>query len=92
MVAAWALARPNTFKVGSPATTSKKCRARRWRVRTWVAVRSAVVAPTRAMNTGINGTVKAMITAEIQSRETTTTKMTSGTMTARTSWGRYRAK
>ena len=92
MAVAWAWARPKTFRVGSPATTSRKCRAMSWRVPTWAEVRSRVVEPTRAMKSGINGTVKPMISAEIQSRETTTTRITTGTTTASTSCGTYRAK
>ena len=65
--ATWALARPKTLRVGSPATTSRKWPARRWRSRAWRAIRTLVEAPTSDMNTGISGTVTAMITAEIQS-------------------------
>ena len=71
MLAACALARPNTFRVGSPATTSRKCPASRCRVRIWRSIFSRVAAPTSAMNSGIRGSVKAMIAAEIQSCETT---------------------
>ncbi len=44
------------------------------------------------MNSGISGTVTAMITAEIQSAPSITTMTVTGTMTARNSWGRYREK
>ena len=44
------------------------------------------------MNSGINGTVTAMITAEIQSAPNATTMTVTGTITARNSCGRYRAK
>ena len=46
-------------------------------------MRSWVLAPTRAMNSGISGSVAAMIAAEIQSAEAIATSTTSGTMTAR---------
>ena len=41
-----------------------------------------------AMNSGISGTVTAMIRAEIQSAPATTTMTVTGTITARNSWGR----
>ena len=44
------------------------------------------------MNRGINGTVTAMMAAEIQSWLSTAASTTRGTMTARTSWGRYLVK
>ena len=55
-------------------------------------MRALVEAPTRAMKNGISGTVTAMSTAEIQSAPRTTAITVTGTMTARKSWGRYRAK
>ena len=44
------------------------------------------------MNKGMSGTVTAMMAAEIQSWLSTATSTTKGTMTARTSWGRYLVK
>ena len=44
------------------------------------------------MNTGMRGTVTAMMAAEIQSWLSTAASTTTGTITARTSWGRYRVK
>ena len=55
-------------------------------------MRSFVAAPTRAMNSGISGIVNAMIAAEIQSFQRTTTTTTTGTITARNSCGRYSEK
>ena len=78
MATACAFARPNTFSVGSPATTSRKWPASRSRVRNWRSMRSRVVAPTSAMNSGISGIVNAMIAAEIQSPNSTATITTSG--------------
>ena len=63
MERAWALARPKTLSVGSPATTSRKCPASRCSDRMRVAVRSRVVAPTSAMKIGIRGKLTAMRTA-----------------------------
>ena len=51
-------------------------------------MRSRVVAPTSAMNSGISGIVSAMIAAEIQSFHSTAPSTTSGTMTASSSCGR----
>ena len=51
-------------------------------------MRSCVVAPTSAMNSGISGIVSAMIAAEIQSSQSTAPITQTGTMTARKSCGR----
>ena len=48
--------------------------------------------PIKIANTGISGSVIAMITAEIQSANATLASTASGTTTASTSRGRYRAK
>ena len=84
----WALARPKTLSVGRPATTSRKWPARRWSSRACRRIRTFVEAPTSAMNSGIRGTVTAMITADIQSAPSITTMMVTGTMTAKKSCGR----
>ncbi len=55
-------------------------------------MRSRVVAPTSAMNSGISGIVNAMIAAEIQSFQSTAAITTTGTITARNSCGRYSEK
>ena len=57
IAAACGFARPNTFSVGRPATTSRKWPPSRCRLRTWASIRSRVVAPTSAMNSGISGSV-----------------------------------
>ena len=62
-----ALARPKTFRVGRPATISRKCPARRWRRSAWRRIRPAVDAPTSDMNRGMSGRVTAMMKAETQS-------------------------
>ena len=60
MERAWALARPKTFSVGSPAMTSRKWPASFWSERMRAAVRSRVVAPTSAMKRGISGRLTAI--------------------------------
>ena len=84
---AWALARPKTLSVGSPATTSRKCPASRCSSRAWRCIRVAVEAPTSAMNSGMSGTVTAMMSADTQSAPSATTTTATGTMTARKTWG-----
>ena len=85
---AWALARPNTCRVGRPVTRSAKwwasrcCTAARFRTLVWVSQ------PTRTMNSGISGRVSATTTAETQSAVRMATPTTSGTVAASTSWGR----
>ena len=73
IAATWALARPKTLSVGRPATTSRKWPARRWRSRPGAPSGPWSRRRPSAMNTGISGTVTAMITAEIQSAPSTTT-------------------
>ena len=87
IAAACAFARPNTFSVGRPATTSRKWPPSRCRLRTWASMRSRVLAPTSAMNSGISGTVTTTIAAETQSRATSTASTTSGTITASATCG-----
>jgi hypothetical protein len=48
--------------------------------------------PISTANTGMSGSVIAMITADIQSANATLTSTASGIATASTSRGRYRAK
>ena len=88
MERACALARPNTFNVGSPATMSRKCPASLCSARIRFAVRSRVVAPTSAMKIGINGTLTAISSALTQSAPATTPMIATGTMTARNTWGK----
>ena len=85
---AWALARPKTLSVGSPATMSRKCPANLWSDRMRAAVRSFVAEPTSAMKRGIRGRLTAIRTALTQSAPATTPTIVTGTMTARNSWGR----
>ena len=89
---AWAFARPNTRSVGRPATTSRKWCDSRASSRHRRRVRSAVVAPTRAMNTGISGSVTMMMAAESGSATSKRTTTASGMTTASTTCGRYLAK
>ncbi len=92
MVATWALARLKTLSVGRPATTSRKCPDRTPRVAHCRSTRASVNRPIRTMNTGMIGTVRAMITAASGSWVRMKPVAMSGTTTARTSCGRYRAK
>ena len=88
MLAACALARPNTARVGRPATTSRKCPLSTPRVRHCRSTRDWVYKPTSTMNSGINGNVKATITAANTSWVRIATPPTIGTVTASTSIGR----
>ncbi len=92
MDSACAFARPNTFRVGSPATTSRKWPESRDSSRHCRAVWASVAHPISAMNRGISGRVATMIAADTQSPVTIRASTTTGTTTARPSWGRYRAK
>ncbi len=53
---------------------------------------ASVVQPTRAMNTGISGSVRARMIAEVRSAERIATPMISGTVTASSNCGRYLPK
>lgn len=86
--AAWALARPNTLSVGSPATTSRKCPASRLSTLHCRSMYFWVAIPISAMNSGISGRVITIVTAEIQSPNTTRASTATGTVTDRTSCGR----
>ncbi len=88
MDAACALARPKTFSVGSPATTSRKWPDSRDSSRHWRSMRFCVAQPMRIMNSGISGSVTTMIAAEIQSPATIRASTATGTTTARPSCGR----
>ena len=88
----WALARPNTLRVGRPCTTSRKCPPSWASSRHWRRVCALVCRPTRAANSGISGSVTAITTPEIQSAAVTVTSTAAGTRTDSTSCGRYRAK
>ncbi len=87
-IAACALALRNTARVGSPSTTSRKCPPRRLSSRHCRSVRCWVYMPINAMNTGISGSVTRTTIPEIQSAQNTTARTASGTIAARTSWGR----
>ena len=89
---AWALARPKTCRVGRPATRSAKCPASRVCTAQRRLVRASVVQPTRAMKTGISGSVSATINAEVKSAPRIATPTTSGTVIASASCGRYLEK
>ena len=65
--AACALALPKTFSVGRPATTSVKWPANRDRLSHFSLVSRCVYQPTRAMNSGINGSVKTTMSALVRS-------------------------
>lgn len=88
MDSACAVARPNTFSVGSPATTSRKWPDRRDSSRHWRSIRDWVAQPISIMKTGISGRVPTMIAADTQSSVTILASTATGTTTARPSWGR----
>lgn len=88
MDSACALARPNTFSVGSPATTSRKCPESRDSSRHWRSIRDWVAQPMRIMKSGMSGSVTTMIAAETQSSVTILARTATGTTTASPSWGR----
>ena len=92
MTSRCALARPNTFRVGSPDTTSRK-----W----WESTASArqrcpayllVALPTSAPNSGMSGRVAAIVSPASGSARPTRTRTATGTTVASTSCGRYLAK
>ncbi len=85
---AWALARPKTFSVGSPATTSRKCPDSRDRRRHWRSIRDWVAQPISTMKTGMSGRVPTMMAAETQSSVTMRASTATGTTTARPNCGR----
>ena len=87
-----ALARPKTFRVGSPATTSRKWCPSRLSVSHCRRVRASVALPTSTMNTGIRGRVSTIVTVATQSSVTMRASTATGTTTASTSCGRYLAK
>lgn len=85
---AWALARPNTFSVGSPATTSRKCPDSCDSSRHWRSICARVAQPMSTMKTGISGRVPTMIAADTQSSVTIRARTATGTTTARPNCGR----
>ena len=92
ITSAWARARPNSFRVGRPATTSRKWPPRRASNCHWRCVCARVCHPMRIPNSGISGSVTAMMTAEIQSANATRASTASGMVTPSTRRGRYLAK
>lgn len=89
---ACAAARPKIRRVGSPATRSRK-NPDSWDSRPhWRCTATVVYCPMRIMNTGISGSVTARITAASTSCVRIVSPTASGTTTASTSCGRYRAK
>ncbi len=85
---ACALARPKTFSVGSPATTSRKCPDSRDSSRHWRSIRDCVAQPISTMKIGMRGRVPTMMAAETQSSVTMRASTATGTTTASPSWGR----
>ncbi len=85
---ACALARPKTFRVGSPATTSRKCPESRDSSFHWRSIRDWVAHPIRIMKSGMSGRVTTMIAAETQSSVTIRASTATGTTTARPNCGR----
>ncbi|GFN05443.1 hypothetical protein Smic_39990 [Streptomyces microflavus] len=85
---AWALARPKTLSVGSPATTSRKWPERRDSSCHCRSIRDWVAQPIRIMKRGMRGSVTTMIAAETQSSVTIRASTATGTTTARPSCGR----
>ena len=88
MVCAWALARPNTLRVGSPATTSRKWWASRASRSNWRAWRAWAVQPISVMKTGISGRVTAIVAVASGSAPASRATTMAGTTAASTSWGR----
>ncbi|EDX24682.1 hypothetical protein SSAG_04553 [Streptomyces sp. Mg1] len=88
MDSACALARPNTFSVGSPATTSRKWPDSRDSSRHWRSIRDWVAMPIKAMKSGISGSVTTMMAADTQSSVTIRASTAAGTTTASPNWGR----
>ncbi len=85
---ACALARPKTFSVGSPATTSRKCPDSLDSNRHCRSIRDWVAQPISIMKTGMRGRVPTMMAAETQSSVTMRASTATGTTTARPSCGR----
>ncbi len=82
MDSACALARPKTFSVGSPATTSRKCPDSRDSSRHWRSIRDWVAQPISIMKSGMSGRVPTMIAADTQSSVTIRASTATGTTTA----------
>ncbi|CAM5511221.1 hypothetical protein SCALM49S_02686 [Streptomyces californicus] len=82
------MARPKTLRVGSPATTSRKCPESRDSSCHWRSIRDWVAQPIRIMKSGMSGRVTTMIAAETQSSVTIRASTATGTTTARPSCGR----
>ncbi len=85
---ACALARPNTFKVGRPATTSRKCPDNRDSSCHCRSIRDCVAQPISIMKIGMSGSVPTMIAAETQSSVTIRASTAAGTITASPNCGR----
>lgn len=85
---ACALARPNTFRVGSPATTSRKCPESRDSNCHWRSIRDWVAQPIITMKSGMSGRVPTMIAADTQSSVTIRASTATGTTIARPNCGR----
>lgn len=85
---ACALARPNTFSVGSPATTSRKWPDSRDSSSHCRSIRDWVTQPISIMKAGMSGRVTTMIAAETQSSVTIRASTATGTTTESPSWGR----
>lgn len=88
IAAAWALARPKTFRVGRPSTTSRKWPDSRASSRHWRSIRAWVAQPIRIMNSGISGRVRTIVSAESQSPVTIRASTARGTTTASPNCGR----
>ena len=92
ITAVWAWARPNSFSVGSPSTTSRKWPPSRASSCHCRSVWARVCSPISTPNTGMIGSVTAITSAEIQSASPTRISTATGTRQASTSCGRNRAK
>ena len=84
-------ARPKTFRVGRPDTRSRKCPDSSPSVRHCRSTCDFVYMPMSTMNTGMSGRVTAMMSVESRSWPRIVSSTATGTITASTSCGRYRA-
>nr|WP_249161932.1 hypothetical protein [Actinospica acidithermotolerans] len=82
------LVRPNAASVGSPATTSRKWPPRRWSAVNLRSISARVRRPMSTMNTGISGTVTAMMTADSGSAARIRIPISAGTTAASVNCGR----
>jgi hypothetical protein len=91
----WSVCAPPRLKarrVGSPRTTSRKYAESPTSACQLARDRALADRPIRAMNTGTTGSVTTMIRADFRSTTAVQNRTATGTVTARTTCGRYWAK